>query len=217
MTMNPRTTGACQKVVLEVERKFRCDVGSFARINQNKGVPRFRQLHYIGSSTFTDNYYDKNDLLTSKGIWIRQRDDTWQAKIRQGGNFTNSQFEEVTGRDDVFDLVRRHIGRAAVQNANALGIGLPLMAAIGTQRHTWTADGTFMIVVDTTDFGHVVGEVELERQVVGSSDGTDNSYLRNKMDREIEAFMQRYPWAFPPGKVFGKLSAFFRLQKSDKS
>lgn len=32
-----------------------------------------------------------------------------------------------------------------------------------------------------------------------------------RMDRQIETFMQDYSWAFPDGKVVGKLSAYFEF------
>lgn len=77
-------------------------------------------------------------------------------------------------------------------------------------------DGRFRVDVDTTDFGHIVGEVEL----IGSLRYTNSEHreeeeerekkLKQEMDQDIKAFMQSYPEAFPAGRPLGKLSAYFR-------
>jgi hypothetical protein len=74
----------------------------------------------------TDKYFDRNSALESKGIWVRWRreqttahdgkdaatskdgaaDGFWEAKIKQGGDFVNSRFTEVRGRDAVEELMR---------------------------------------------------------------------------------------------------------------
>lgn len=68
--------------------------------------------------------------------------------------------------------------------------------------------------MDTTDFGHIVGEVELTRTLqyangkYGEQAEEEEKKLKEKMDQEIKAFMQSYPQAFPAGRPLGKLSAY---------
>lgn len=62
-------------------------------------------------------------------------------------------------------------------------------------------------MLDTTDFGHSVGEVELQR-IIGAQDSKDQN-VASVMDAQIVAFMQYYAWAFPKGDAVGKLSAYF--------
>lgn len=55
-------------------------------------------------------------------------------------------------------------------------------------------------MLDQTDFGHSVGEVELE------AEDAEKAHL------DIDAFLARYSWFCQPGPVEGKLSAYFRLR-----
>jgi thiamine-triphosphatase len=73
-------------------------------------------------------------------------------------------------------------------------------------------DGRFKVDVDTTDFGHMVGEVELTETLrsANGEHGEEEEKLKQEMDQDIKAFMQSYPQAFPAGRPLGKLSAYFR-------
>lgn len=93
--------GPLQRLVMEVERKFVCDTRIADRIRQNNGQPPFRSLQCEGRKDFHDSYYDLNGTLSRRGIWVRKRDGEWQAKARQGGDYTNSQFSEVKGEEAV--------------------------------------------------------------------------------------------------------------------
>lgn len=94
------------------------------------------------------------------------------------------------------------------------------MAHFITFREAWKVDGKFNVVFDTTDFGHSVGEVELEEPIVlylgeaADRDETRISAMRHAVameaDAKIKEFMAHYSWAFPPGKPVGKLSALHR-------
>jgi thiamine-triphosphatase len=67
-----------------------------------------------------------------------------------------------------------------------------------------------MVDVDTTDFGHVVGEVELTRNLQHADGEDKEAILRDQMDQEVRDFMQSCPQAFPVGRPLGKLSAYFK-------
>lgn len=206
-----------QHSVLEVERKFLCDARSSDLLNKNSGEPPFRVLEYLGRHTFEDTYYDHGEILSSLGIWVRRRGGKWEAKIRQGGDYTNSQFEELSQPHEIAQMMRDcNIEPSAASDA----FGLRTTAKFTTIRESWKADEQFGIVIDSTDFGHYIGEVELQ-QKVEQEDGANPDYQRAlrqataaKMDSQIEAFMAKYSWAFPSGKPIGKLSAYFDREKS---
>lgn len=207
--MKPHLSIPPRQTTLEIERKFCCNPDSFDILRKNSGVPPFQKLLYHGRSSFNDTYYDQDGILSSKGIWVRRRNNEWQAKLRQGGNFIQSRFKEVSGRNTVRGLLEESNIKVDIDAAD---LGLSTIASINTLRHKWRANDIFEIVLDSTDFGHMVGEVELECVVTG--DARAEVQASNEMDELIETFMQKYAWAFPPGKVVGKLSAYFAWKKN---
>jgi thiamine-triphosphatase len=93
------------------------------------------------------------------------------------------------------------------------GFGLQQLARFTTFREMWKVNDKFEVVLDTTDFGHSVGEVELQK-TIEIDDDDESSVARGKaitadMDRQIEGFMKKYSWAFSTDKPVGKLSAYF--------
>jgi thiamine-triphosphatase len=200
----PRT-----RSLLEVERKFRSLAVS--ELTKHGGSPPFQTLRSLESQKLHDIYYDRSNLLLSAGVWVRNRNGQWQAKVKKGGNFTNSMFEELSGALAISSFVRQFTG---CSQGEAESFGLEPTANILTNRASWLADDRFRIVVDVMDFGHTVGEVELQ-QLVELDAGTTTSIEEQKrkmmqeMDEKIAAFMKRYSWAFSPGDTKGKLSAYF--------
>jgi len=198
-------TSRVQCVVFEVERKFaKLRVHPFTI---DGGNPSFHSLTYLGRHSFRDIYYDKNDVLSSAGTWVRLRNGVWQSKIRQAGDYNNSQFHEST---DVVEI-QRQVDSIIKQSAPASeNFGLPVTADLITHRETWKANDRFKIVLDRTDFGHTVGEVELEESVPADV----NTKLHGaKMDADVVAFMKTYQWAFDTSPAVGKLTAYFDLKR----
>lgn len=193
---------------LEVERKF----SSLAvyPLTRDGGHPPFHSLKSLSDRTLHDIYYDHSHLLSSSGIWVRQRNGNWQAKIRKGGDFKDSRFEETSDVNDIAKHVRELTGFAQPDSAF---FGLSPTADITTYRKSWKADDKFKIVLDRTDFGHVVGEVELEKEV-DIQDRCHMNKVMTVMDHEIAQFMRRYAWAFTSGTPTGKLSAYFARNSS---
>ncbi|KAJ9648154.1 hypothetical protein H2199_001932 [Coniosporium tulheliwenetii] len=71
----------------------------------------FKTIKPLGAQIIVDTYFDKANRLSGKGIWIRHREcladggsskskdeHQWEAKVRIGGDFTESEFEEVAGQ-----------------------------------------------------------------------------------------------------------------------
>lgn len=198
--------------VLEVERKFHSL--SVRELTQYGGLPHFKSLRRQPKQIIRDSYYDKSNALSTTGAWIRNRDGEWQAKIRKGGNFTNSRFEELSSTDDIAAYIKRTTG---IDGGEAVNFGLYPIAAFSTTRETWVADDEFQIVLDTMDFGHQVGEIELQKTLV-SEDGNVPTEKQKQtelqiMDEKIVEFMKTYAWAFSPGEPKGKLTAYFERSR----
>jgi hypothetical protein len=100
----------CTATLLEIRQQAGCKlVGSrwsasllvtpvaVSYLRSNTGGSRFKKHESLGKQTTQDTYYDRNGLLFSKGVYIRQRNGHWEAKIRTGGDFINSAFTEVDG------------------------------------------------------------------------------------------------------------------------
>lgn len=200
MAFRPRTP-----CVLEVERKFR----SLAvhELTRRGGIPHFKSLQKLPTQNLHDAYYDRANLLSSAGAWVRNRNGEWQAKIRKGGNFTNSMFEELRGARDISTYISRVTSLPCTEANN---FGLRPIAEFSTRREAWIADDEFHIVLDTMDFGHEVGEVELQ-QVLAENDPEEQQKQRmmREMDEKISLFMRQYGWAFSSGEPKGKLTAYF--------
>jgi thiamine-triphosphatase len=206
-------SGGAQIRRLEVERKFLVTPVAVSYLRSNGGGLRFKKYESLGKQTTHDTYYDRNSLLFSKGVYIRRRNGHWEAKIRTGGDFINSAFTEIDGNNAVKEVIKQNLA----VSADRLSIEeiLEPCAEFVTERESWMIDGRFKVDVDTTDFGHVVGEVELTRTLQyangehGEEEEEEEKELKVKMDQEIKAFMQSYPQAFPAGRPLGKLSAYF--------
>ncbi|KAK3346026.1 CYTH-like domain-containing protein [Lasiosphaeria hispida] len=194
--------------ILEVERKFlTLAVPNLTQHGGGSGRPHFASLRALPTTTIHDTYFDRHDALSAAGAWVRCRNGAWQAKIRRGGDLTNSRFEEVEDVGAIAGHVARVLGRAEGRD-----FGLRVMADFVTTREAWVADGEFVIVRDWMDFGHEVGEVELQEVVEGSEE--EKGRRMEEMDCRIGRFMERYAWAFVVGKPKGKLVAYFeKLQR----
>ena len=157
-----KTINMAAKRLLEIESKFAFKPSLVSTLQSNGGLPAFRQLETLGTHKFTDTYFDTQDILSKNGIWLRQRMDnksaTLEAKIRVSGDFTRSTFEETTDQNLIRDLIRQHVPQYSEEKAN---LGLNILAKFMTLRQAFRADDKFAIMLDHTDFGHSVGEVEL--------------------------------------------------------
>lgn len=75
------------------------------------------------------------------------------------------------------------------------------MAQFTTTREAWKVDKKLKIVLDRTDYGHAVGEAELELEVGTNENDEKNKRfwaaerpggMTTRMDRQIETLMQEY-------------------------
>ena len=182
-------------VLLEVEQKFSFYLNRVPQFKANQGSPPFRSLQRRRPHAFEDVYYDSADVLSTKGIYLRRRNGVWQAKKRVSGDYNRSTFEEFTDIWEIYRLVKRHFPKAPDAKRN---FGLERLCQFVTTRQNFIADDLFRIVLDETNFGHSVGEVE----ILTEKDG-------DEAHGKIDAFMTRYSWFFNKDKPKGKLTAYF--------
>ena len=243
--------------ILEVERKFNITAAGCLRTHlgitcdDDTRVQRLPNVT-IGSLHFSrqqdehinDQYFDTADSqLHNKGIWVRRRRASapsgfpaiveWEAKVRMGGDYLNSEFEEVCGETKVADYLKP-INMYKLER----------VVDLDTMRQNWVAveqeevqsdekmsllsTMEVKVVVDTSTAGasihslpgfylpfrHVVGELELTKIMeLSGTDETDAQTKKTetrKMSRHLEEFMKRHEVLFPanPAPV-GKLTAYF--------
>lgn len=93
-----------------------------------------------------------------------------------------------------------------------VSFGLEVIARFKTQRQKWLVDEILELIIDETDFGHLIGKVEMRKSVKSLKEAAK---LGKKFTREITTFIDRYEWIFESDdKVVGKLSAHFQVKKS---
>ena len=118
--------------------------------------------------------------------------------------YNKSIFRELTDRQEISRLLQRHLPEHLIPSKS--NYGLSCAADFTTSRSTYRANSRFTVVLDNTNFGHSIGEVEL---LVEEKNGTAAA-----AHDEIDSFMENYRWFFKPTdkgtKVEGKLEAWFR-------
>lgn len=160
----------------------------------------------------------------------------WNAKLRIGGRFTNSEFVEFNGKEDVSSEILRITGtRTGLED-------LQVVEDLQTCRSVWEVtqlpDGTapsakMTIVIDAVTeaetgedarsddesapaFAHTIGEVELFQTVVTEKEDEVEHEARRKeistqMMGQLEAFMLAHTDLFPTSPPpLGKLTAYDR-------
>ena len=244
---------------LEVERKF-LPASDFCR--RFESLRNFGERRSPSSPVWSasktqrirDTYFDYHDVLASKGIWIRYRyktstetkdaqsttdppaDGCWDAKVRLGGDFIESQFEEHQGEPSIRKLLSEHVPGTMFGD-------LEITADLETTRTTWDvrlrdrylsidqapcSNGDYLTVAldhvvslkekridgqPTATFEHVVGEIELTKRVNARPEDGDFAKERkmelDRMKAQIEDFMMYNPGLFSQSMPTGKLSAYF--------
>ncbi|KAK3725927.1 hypothetical protein LTR37_000075 [Vermiconidia calcicola] len=151
--------------LVEVERKFipttylKARLNGTARAFESSGASdcstpagshATSQLSFFGlpDKLIRDTYYDSQDELSNKGIWVRQRTSQvggsqdfplvstgqpstkWEAKVRLAGDYADSQILEHQGEAEIRDLLQQHLPEVQLES-------LQTLADLETHRKTW--------------------------------------------------------------------------------
>lgn len=183
-------------VIQEIEQKFGICTQLLPRFRSNHGSPPFRQLQFLRTEHFEDAYYDSCNKLSNNGLWVRRRGAVWEAKQCKSGDFTRTTFHETNDVAQIRSLIAKYSNVDVGPDGN---FGLSLISQFRTTRELYRADEKFSVMLDATDFGHWVGEVELL------------AHDEQRAHLDIDAFIRRYSWFFAQEKKpEGKLTAYFK-------
>ncbi|KAF2968027.1 hypothetical protein GQX73_g5563 [Xylaria multiplex] len=195
---------------------------------------RQRHVHVLPLSTFQQKNEQGFEATGGRAPSFTTGDSNdksrWNAKLRLGGHFNNSQFAEFDGKKNVSDEVLRITGaRTKLEDLQAF-------TDLQTRRSSWEvaqlSDGTspsakMTVVMDEVTeaqarqdglnkfaFTHTIGEVELfEEFVTEGKDNEEHEAERKKVAaqrmEELKEFMLANPDLFATTpKPIGKLTAY---------
>ncbi|GBB86470.1 hypothetical protein RclHR1_01290014 [Rhizophagus clarus] len=199
----------------EVERKFKFDTSKVILLEKNCGKKLFDKVTFLSEKSFTDVYYDnhlENYPLTTKDIWLRNRDDKWECKTPVGLTASMDSYHELNDINIIKEFLEKKLDNNQRRSEDIRynddefkdfllkNYNLVPFCTITTRRRNYLLNDKFTMVLDTTDFGHSVGEIEL---IVESQDKIQDA------ERRIASFMKEYDWFFETeGVVMGKLLAY---------
>jgi len=164
---------------IEVEVKF--------KFNPNVEYPIIKKASFVKEKKFTDIYFDTNKYaLTTKDIWLRQRDQDYECKIpilESNANIKTDRYREAVTSEEIqkfllsiMPLPTTATTATSLKDKPMLQLfqqlGISSFATITTTRRKYLYD-KFTIDLDWTDLGYCIGEVELmvedEKQVEKAS------------------------------------------------
>ena len=191
-------------ILLEVEQKFNWKMETLNKL-LNASFRPIQPLPFkvdrLYSRAFRDTYYDSHDKLSSNGFWVRKRLSLpggckWEAKQSQGVNtFVRTTFKETEDLKEIQKIVQEHVPSAPDPSHN---FGLNELCQFTTWRIPFVVEGKFDIVLDETDFGHRIGEIELRAEDP------------EKAHAAIDAFLEKHAELFDTKSTpKGKLTAYF--------
>jgi hypothetical protein len=119
-------------------------------------------------------------------------------------NYQQRQLEE--GAEAYVSLPFRN------ENGYPVSFELEVIARFKAQRQRWLVDGNLELIIDETDFGHLVGKVERRKSTKSLKEAVK---LGKRFNQAITAFGDRYGWMFQSNEeVVEKLGAYFQSKKS---
>ncbi|KAF3905293.1 Thiamine-triphosphatase [Orbilia brochopaga] len=185
--------------IYEVERKFFFTLANAAKFHSNEGVPPFSSVIFSSTKTQHDRYYDTRSYdLDRNNIWARLRNGNWQIKRLISGTHEKAAYEEFDGYRSLVKIMH-DLGLKEWKDMDAGKLSLHKVADFRTERKSYIVNENFNVVLDSTDFGHSVGEVELK--------GEDYK----QCGKEIDELMAEHRWFFNitrPAK--SKLAAYWQ-------
>ena len=160
ISITKHLTMSSKTATVEVERKFVCPTDIRDRLER-------LGAREIQSHSFTDCYYDTPTFsLTLADHWLRSRDGVWQLKSPppdRTDSLTTAQYLETESQEGILEALGLLFGSCSSNMASIEELlrlqSLKVFAKFATDRKQFQF-GDFLVVLDETDFGFKVGEVE---------------------------------------------------------
>jgi thiamine-triphosphatase len=139
--------------MFEVEKKFILKEGDESKL--------INGADFSGERKFTDSYYDTDDYsLTTKDIWLRERDDKFELKVPFNDSLNDrvsDQYQELETDREIAEYLKLSSGNPLASSLAQNGYGV--FCSVTTTRKKYKKAG-FTIDLDTVDFGYEIAEIE---------------------------------------------------------
>ena len=180
--------------MIEVEKKF------ILAPEQEKNLTEGGE--FLGEKKFMDKYYDDIYFsLTTKDIWLRERDGKYELKLPLNESIENrisDQYREIDTENDILT----HFGVRDISVKDFLiERGYKPFCEITTTRRKYKKEG-FGIDLDVMDFGYIVSEIEYM---------TDDELKIKEATSRIIDFAKRHG-IDTTATVRGKVAEYLRLK-----
>lgn len=184
---------------IEIEKKFILNEGDEQRL--------VAKATFFDEKVFTDVYYDVGDyFLTTRGIWLRRRDQQFQLKVpvshARGRDFHHlDRYYEIEQTAEICRFLDVPIQDL---DQNLTNYGYFQVAIFTTNRRRYQR-GEFLIALDRVDFGYTIAEIELRvdeptevdragRKIIdfAMAQGLKTDYVRAKLFEYLRRFCQAH-------------------------
>jgi len=153
-----------QNPQIEIERKFIVPDNYHERLTAH-GF----QIQQEFDEVLMDKYYDTHEhALINEDHWLRQRNGDWELKYPvglDGHNQGSTLYHETTCIEEIMTRLRPilKVEEGSTTNLQTLleKTYLKSFAQLETKRKCYSRDDKVNIVIDATDWGHSVGEIEI--------------------------------------------------------
>ena len=150
-TPSPKTS------TIEIERKFIVPDNFHEKI-----IAQGYQMQKVYDEVLVDKYYDTHEhVLINNDYWLRQRNGDWELKYPVGSSHEqgSSVYHETTCLEEINNRISPFLPNCDLKKLLDNG-KLKAFAHLETKRKNYTKEDV-NIVIDATDWGHIVGEIEI--------------------------------------------------------
>lgn len=178
--------------MIEVEKKF--------LLSDSQEAALATGAEPLGKKTFTDVYFDdENFSLTTKDVWLRERDGRYELKIPLNDDIesrVSDQYKELETDSEIAEFLKLEKDRPLAETV--ISAGYRPFCRITTTRRKYKKDG-FIIDLDLLDFGYKIAEIEyMVREVSEIKQAT----------QKIRDYAKKY--GLEEGVVRGKVVEYLR-------